>query len=124
MVDNPVQVGESRRDVSGVLALVFAVLALWSSWNPGYHYLTRAAGFTVLGAGAIYLWMRKRNRRYSLAVVFTYVTAVLAIGVLVEWLTAPANQTESVNLWYTPLLVVFMLAAAVSAVVARGKTHA
>lgn len=124
MVDHPVRVGESRRGVFGVLALVFAVLALWASWNPGYHYLIRAAAFTVLGAGAIYLWMRKRNTRYSLTVAFSYVSAVLAIGVLVEWLTAPASQTESVNIWYTPLLVVFTLAAAVSAVVARLKlTH-
>lgn len=123
MVDNAVQIGESRGGVFGVLALVFGVLALWSSWNPGYHYLTRAAGFTVLGAGATYLWMRRRNRRYSLAVAFSYVTALLAIGVLVEWLTAPASQTESI-IWYTPLLVVFVLATGVSAVVAALKpTH-
>lgn len=108
--------------VFGVPALAFGVLALLSSWNPGYHYLTRAAGFTVLGAGATYLWMRERNRHYSLAVAFSYVTAVLAIGVLAEWLTAPANQTESINIWYTPSLVVFMLATAVSAVVARFRS--
>ena len=100
------------------------MLGLWSSWNPGYHYLTRAAGFTAIGAGAMYLWMRERNRHYSLAVSFSYVTAVLTIGVLVEWLTAPANQTESINIWYIPLLMVFMLATAGSAVVARFRsTH-
>ena len=44
--------------------------------------------------------------------------------VLVEWLTAPANQTESINIWYTPLLVLFMLAPAVSAIVARFRFHA
>jgi hypothetical protein len=124
MVDHPEQIGGSRRGVFGVLALVFGVFALWSSWNPGYLYLTRAAGFTVIGAGATCLWMKERNRHYSLAVAFSYVTAVLAIGVLVEWLTAPANQTESINIWYTPLLVLFMLAPAVSAIVARFRFHA
>lgn len=119
MVDHPEQHDGLRTDLFGVLALAFGMLALWSSWNPGYHYLTRAAGFTVLGAGANYLWVRQRNRRYSLAVAFGYVTAVLGIGVLVEWLTAPANQTESINIWYAPLLVVFMLATAVTAVAAR-----
>lgn len=124
IVDHPEQIGGLRRGALGALALVFGMLALWSSWNPGYHYLTRAAGFVVLGAGAVFLWTRERNRRYSLTVAFSYVTAVLAIGVLAEWLTAPANQTESINIWYTPLLMVFILVTAVSAVVARLKpTH-
>lgn len=61
----------------------------------------------------------RRNRHYSLAVAFGYVTFVLGIGVLIEWLAAPANQTESINIWFTPLLVVFMLATAVTAVAAR-----
>lgn len=119
IVDHPERIERLRTGLFGLLALVFGVLALWSSWNPGYHYLTRAAAFTVLGAGAIYLWMRQRNSHYSLAVAFGYVTAVLGIGVLVEWLTAPADQTESINIWFTPLLVVFMLATAVAAVTAR-----
>lgn len=98
MVDHPEQHDGLRTGLFGVLALAFGMLALWSSWNPGYHYLTRAAGFTVLGAGAIYLWMRQRNRHYSLAVAFGYVTAVLGIGVLVEWLAAPANkQSQSTS---------------------------
>lgn len=54
------------------------MLALWSSWNPGYDHLARAAGFT-----------------------------------------APANQTESINISFTQLLVVFMFATALTAVAAR-----
>jgi asparagine N-glycosylation enzyme membrane subunit Stt3 len=122
MVDRPEQIGGLRRGVFGAPALVFGMLALWSSWNPGYHYLTRAAGFIVLGAGAIFLWMRRRNGRYAVAVACLYVTAILAIGVHLEWITAPANQTESINIWLAPLLVVFMLATAVAALLRPRRT--
>lgn len=113
-----------RRGVFVSLAIASAALALWSAWNPGYYYLGRAAVFTLIGAGASYAWIRDRNRGYALAVSLLYVTLVLGIAIAEEEITAPANQTESINIWYMPLAALFLTATAIAAAIAKFRHHA
>lgn len=111
-----------RRGVFVSLAIASAALALWSAWNPGYYYLGRAALFTLIGAGASFAWIRDRNGRYALAVSLLYVTFVLGIAIAEE-ITAPANETESINIWYMPLAALFLIAATTAAAIAKFRRH-
>lgn len=108
-----------RRSLFVFLAIVFAALAFWSAWNPGYYYLVRAAVFTLVGAGAFYAWVRDLNRNYAVAASLLYVTLILGIAIAEEWITAPANQTESINIWYMPLAAAFLIATGVAAAFAK-----
>jgi uncharacterized membrane protein (DUF485 family) len=112
-----------RRGVFFFLAIAFAALALWSAWNPGYYYLGRATVLTLIGAGASYAWIRDRNRRYALAASLLYVTLVVGIAFAEEEITAPASQTESINVWYVLLAALFLIATAIAAVIAKFRHH-
>lgn len=101
-------------------ALGLAVLALWSAWNPGYYYLARAAVFTMMGAGAVYLWARALGRgRYAVTGGLLYATIVLSVAVVKVELTALPGQVESINVVLIPLAAAFLLATVVGAVTAR-----
>jgi hypothetical protein len=102
-----------------VVAVGAAALSLWSAWNPGYYYLTRAAVFALVGAGASYLLVKEGGGRYALPVSLLYVTMLIGIAFAVELATAPPNQTESINIWYRPLALLFLTAAVISAVAAK-----
>lgn len=106
------------------MAVGAAALALWSAWNPGYYYLTRAALFTLIGAGATFAWLRDRHRRYAVAASLLYVTLVLNIAIVEEWITVPTNQIESVNILFVPLAALFLAGTAVAALIARFRHHA
>jgi len=105
-----------------LVAIGSTTLALWSAWNPGYYYLTRAAVLTVMGAGAAYLMTRDRNSRYALTAALFYVTLVIGISIAQEMLTAPSNETESISIWYVPIFVVFLLASVITAAAAGSRS--
>lgn len=104
-----------------VAAVGAAALSLWSAWNTGYHYLTRAALFAFIGAVASYLVVKERGGRLGLTASLVYVTVLLAIAIAVELVTSSPDQTESISTWYTPLALLFLAAAAISAVATRSK---
>jgi peptidoglycan/LPS O-acetylase OafA/YrhL len=99
-----------------IVAVVAAARSLGSAWNPGYYYLTRAAVFALIGAGASNLLVKERGGRHGLTVALLYVTVLLGIVLAVESVTAPPNQIESVDIWYWPLALLFLIAAVISAV--------
>jgi uncharacterized membrane protein (DUF485 family) len=112
-----------RRGILGIVAIGSAALGLWSLWNPGYYYLGRATLFILIGAGAVYLWMGHRHRRYAFAASFVYVALLLVIAAVGEWIAAPVYQVESLSLMLLPLAAVFLAAAILTAVSARFWTR-
>lgn len=108
-----------RRGSLGVIAIGSGALALWSLWNPGFYYLGRAALFSLVGAGAVYLWLGGRQGRYALATSCLYLALILMIAVAAEWITAPSGQVESVNIVLLPLTVLFIASAIFTAADAR-----
>jgi len=111
-----------RRGVLILVVIGSTTLALWSAWNPGYYYLTRAAVFTGIGAGAAYLMTRDRNSRYALTAALFYVTLVLGISIAREMVTASSNQAESISVWYVPMFVVFLFAGVITAAAAGSRS--
>jgi peptidoglycan/LPS O-acetylase OafA/YrhL len=104
-----------------VVAVGASALSLWSAWNPGYYYLARAAVFMFIGAVASYLVVKERGGRHGLTASLLYVTVLFSIAIAVELVTASPDPIETTSTWYTPLALLFLAAAAISAVATGSK---
>lgn len=101
------------------LSIGSGALALWSALNPGYYYLGRAALFTIIGAGAIYMTLGGRFGRYRLAAALVYVTLVSTAAIAMEFIASPPDQVESINVLYLPIAVLSGIASVLTAVTAK-----